>query len=392
MSEQLKIETVQLGKLCSYYPKLAKVAGGIAAGIFLGYLLEKSESIEWIELHSQDIERDIGLLLEDQRIAKKHLKNRNLLREKFVNGCLLFSVNLQEFKEKLAIFEKVIFAEPIIETETKKTNSNYCKEENLKENLVNLSLENKSRDRFFPVNRKILRGPWHSQEQFEDFQNALLEYHKIQGFDNPMAYVFKIVDGITKGIISPFWEEFIAGKPLGSSQKIQQEWEIKPGVPYPAFIEEIIQYYIHKGEPIDAATARANRELRDIDRAKSWWEGFLRKSDRFADEAIKAQKSGVQTPYLPPSFSVKDGVSKQQVIEKLLSIRDRHTLKASSPETDSLQPTEASKKEPHSPSLPILQKAYNTPIGRTFIGRQIAIHPEWGYKIVDGKIVDVYPF
>ncbi|WP_204103734.1 MULTISPECIES: hypothetical protein [Spirulina sp. CCY15215] len=379
--QQLKIATEKLGKPCSYYPKLAKIAGGIAAGILLGYLLEKSESLEWIGINHQDIERDTGLSLEEQRTARKQLKARNLVKERMIDNSLNLSLDIQQFSDKLEIFAKFIFSEPTIATHSRND-----------ESLANPALENKSRDRFFPVNRKILRGPWHSQEQFEDFQKALLEYCKIQGLDNPMAYVFKIVDGMTKGIISPFWDEFIAGKPLGSSQKIQQEWEIKPGVPYPAFIEEIIQYYIHKGEPIDAATARANRELRDIDRAKSWWEGFLRKSDRFADEAIKAQKSGVQTPYLPPSFSVKDGVNKQQVVEKLLSIRDRHTLKASSRETDSLQPTEASKKEPHSPSLPILQKAYNTPIGRTFIGRQIAIHPEWGYKIVDGKIVDVYPF
>ncbi|MGK7927354.1 MAG: hypothetical protein AB4290_19285, partial [Spirulina sp.] len=186
--------------------------------------------------------------------------------------------------------------------------------------------------------------------------------------------------------------------PLGSTQKIQQEWEIKPGVPYPAFIEEIIQYYIHKGEPIEAATARANRELKDIDGAQSWWEGFLRKCDRLADEAIKAKELGIQTPYLPPSFSVKDRTSKQQVIEKLLLLQEQSSLPRKSAREKSLTPThssqlaEPSKIESDAPALSILQKAYDTKIGRKFIARQIAAHPEWGYQIVDDKIIDLYPF
>jgi hypothetical protein len=273
MSKRLEINREQFGKSCHYYPKLAKFAGGIAAGIFLGYLLEKSESCDWINVDFQDIERDTGLSLQEQEIVRKCLKNRNFLQERVIDNCLSFTLNTQEIQEKLKIFEELIF----LEQESKTDN---FKETRFSEN----SSEKISSDRFFASRRKPtvltitphyrFEGPWQSQEQFAAFQRALLEYHKIQGLDNPMGYVFRTIDGITKGMISPFWEEFIEGKPLGSSQKIQQEWEIKPGVPYPAFVEEIIQYYIHKKEPIEAATARANRELRDIDRAKSWWEGF----------------------------------------------------------------------------------------------------------------------
>lgn len=397
MSKHLEIDREQLGKSCRYYPKLAKFAGGVAAGIFLGYLLEKMSSLEWQDIKVTDVERDTGLSLQEQKLARKCLKNRNFLREKVNGENLQFSLNYPEFKEKLEIFDKLIFSS--VERNTNSFNTVKSK---------NNSCEQTASDRFFPVLRQSsdltiapnyrFEGPWRSQKQFENFQKALLEHFKIQGLDNPMAYVFKIIDGMTKGIISPFWEEFIEGNPLGSSQKIQQEWEIEPGVPYPAFLEEMIQYYIHKGEPIEAATARANRELQSIDRAKNWWEGFLRKCDRIADEAIKAKELGLQTPYLPPSFSVRDRIDKQHIIEKLLLLQQPHSLPESSrsrsslPQTDLPEVEKSNKIEPHSPSLPILQKAYNTPLGRSYITRQIAAHPEWGYNIVDGEIVDLYPF
>ncbi|MBP0019818.1 MAG: hypothetical protein J7647_19975 [Cyanobacteria bacterium SBLK] len=397
MSEHLEIDRESLGESYSYYPKLAKLAGGIAAGIFLGYLLEKMSSSEWEELKVADVERDTGLSSKEQELARKYLKNRNFLREKASGEDLQLSLNYSEFQEKLEIFEKLIFSSSEISTNSfnEVSSNNNCSEK-----IVG--------DAFFPAPRKSsdltinphyrFEGPWRSQKQFENFQKALLEHFKIQGLDNPMAYVFKIIDGMTKGIISPFWEEFIEGNPLGSSQKIQQEWEIEPGIPYPAFFEEIVQYYIHKGEPIEAATARANRELQSVDRAKSWWEGFLRKCDRLADEAIKAKELGLQTPYLPPSFSIRDRIDKQQIIDKLLFLQQPHSLPESSQSRESLPQTELSevaesnKIEPYAPSLPILQKAYNTPLGQSYIARQIAAHPEWGYEVIDGKIVDRYPF
>jgi hypothetical protein len=130
---------------------------------------------------------------------------------------------------------------------------------------------------------------------------------------------------------------------------------------------------------------------------------FLRKCDRIADEAIKAKELGVKTPYLPPAFSIKERATKQQVIEKLLLLQDeqlarskeRPTLNKKSvslPQNAHAQLAETSRIELDAPSLSILQKAYDTKIGRKFIARQIATHPEWGYQIVDDKIIDLYPF
>ena len=265
-------------------------------------------------------------------------------------------------------------------------------------------------DRFFPVQRQPIAvkvspnyqfsGPWETIEQFEQFQRALLEYAKNLGFNSPSGWVFKIVDDITKGLVSPFWDEFISGIPLGESQKVKRDWEIEPGVPYPAFEEEHTQYYVHKGEPLEVAVSKARSALRNPVIGKDLWEGFLRKCDRIADDAIRAKKLGVATPYLPPSFSDRPQITKESVINKLSAITPQFSLAASSAESVAEQSLEPQKEIEDSypqpgdeiPSLSALQEVYKTPMGRTLVQRQIAANPKWGYGIVDDQVVDLLPF
>ncbi|MBD1809228.1 hypothetical protein H6F98_27775 [Microcoleus sp. FACHB-SPT15] len=264
-------------------------------------------------------------------------------------------------------------------------------------------------DRFFPVQRQPIAvkvspnyqfsGPWETIEQFEEFQRALLEYAKNLGFNSPSGWVFKIVDDITKGLVSPFWDEFVSGIPLGESQKVKRDWEIEPGVPYPAFEEEHTQYYVHKGEPLEVAVSKARSDLRNPVIGKDLWEGFLRKCDRIADDAIRAKKLGVATPYLPPSFSNKPQITKESVITKLSAITPKFSLAPSSAESlaqRSLESQEIKDENPEpvadAPSLSALQEVYKTPMGRTLVQKQIAEHPEWGYGIVDDQVVDLLPF
>lgn len=264
-------------------------------------------------------------------------------------------------------------------------------------------------DKFFPVRRQPVAvkitpnyqftGPWESPEQFEAFQRALWDYFKHQGVENPSGWVFRVIDGMTKGLVSPFWDEFVAGIPLGETQKVMRDWEVEPGIPYPAFEEERTQYYLHKGEPLEVAVARARSDLRDPVLGKDLWEGFLRKCDRIADEGIKAKQLGVSTPYLPPSFTNKPQVTKQSVINKLSAISPQLSLASSSSDFPNLRSLEQQKTEQNNstsvsdiPPLSALQNAYKNPMGRTLVEKQIAEHPEWGYGIVDGQVVDLFPF
>ncbi len=391
-----------LGNSVVYYPKLAKVTGGVTAAVFFCQLVQWQAELnnpdEWVRMSFDEIEEETGLSRVELQYARSQLVKRSLIQER-----ALANSKIVELLPNIDLFETML--EAFCDQDYKNT----YQATNGKSDRAAVEVETVKTDKFFPVQRQPISvkvnpnyqfsGPWNSQEQFEQFQRVLLEYFKEKGYDNPGGCVFKIIDSMTKGLVSPFWDEFIAGIPLGDSQKVKRDWEIEPGIPYPVFEEERIQYYVHKGEPLEVAVAKARSDLRDPVLGKNLWEGFLRKCDRIADEAIKAKQLGITTPYLPPSFTNKPEITKASVMNKLAAVVPDFSLESSNtaslPESG-LELSEVEDKSPVStgdiPSLAALQSAYKTPMGRTFVERQIAEHPEWGYGIVDGEVVDLMPF
>ena len=395
-----------IGNPAIYYPKLAKITGGVTASILLCQLFQWQSQLKnsenWVKTNCDEIEEATGLNPEEQALARSQLKSRSLLKEKLINSYTLeLWADFDTFEEKL---NKVLTNNPAeIITQTVRQNNNPL------EVVVETSPANPTvkTDKFFGQPRQQIAvtvtpnyrfsGPWNSAEELHNFQRALEAYAKERnlGFGNPSGWAFKIIDSITKGLTSTFWDEFIAGIPLGESQKIQREWEIEPEVPYPAFEEERIQYYVQKGEPLEAAVSKARADLRNPVLGKDLWEGFLRKCDRIADDALKAKNQGVDTPYLPSSFNEKPQITKDSVMRKLEAIAPQFALNQSTsdpiPEPPKLAET-ASLTTAEIPSISSLQKAYNTAIGRSIIEKQISANPDWGYEIVDGEIVESIPF
>lgn len=368
------------GEGAVYYPQLAQKMGGVTAAILYLTLWRWLTNHGTVQCSSKEITEATGLSEQEQQLAREQLKARSLFTFSLVRSqpqIWSYELHLEQLEQLLG-------------------NSTASKPQTVPQKTTQ-----PQSDPYFPPRRQPISvsvsphyqfsGPWQSQEQLEAFQDALLDYAKQQGHPNPGAWVFKIIDGISKGIKSPFWEEFIAGKPLGETQKVQQEWEIEPGVPYPAFESERIQYYVHQGEPLESAVAKARSELRNPVKAKDLWDGFLRKCDRLADEALRAKKEGVQTPYFPPSFSEQSTVTKESVMEKLSQLQgDAPLLEEDSPPEETL--SEEEEKPSEIPSIEHLQKLYHSPMTRSWVEEQIAKHPEWGYTIVDGEVVDQYPF
>lgn len=427
---------------------------------------------QWVRTTIDEIEKETGLSRIEQELARSELVKRSLLKARVASGSsdtLEFWADIDALEQRLNDFcpegsnlyscsprQEISLQQSNSSQDTSKTISNNLSSEITTEPILEVVTPAKverqdtihserihpahssgskltpievledsppstrivKTDKFFPVRRQPVAvkvtphyqfsGPWESPEQFEEFQRALLEHFKKQGVENPCGWVFRIVDGMTKGLVSPFWDEFVSGIPLGESQKVKRDWEIEPGVPYPAFEEERTQYYLQKGEPLEVAVSRARSDLRNPVLGKDLWEGFLRKCDRMADEALKAKQLGVTTPYLPPSFTDKPQVTTQSVMEKLSAIgfdaapwaiAPQFSLPSSSSDSPSAQSVaqenfedETSNLRGNVPPISALQEAYKTPMGRTLVERQIAEHPEWGYKIVDGNVVDVLPF
>ncbi|MEG5039175.1 MULTISPECIES: hypothetical protein [unclassified Microcoleus] len=398
-----------LGNPAIYYPKLATITGGVAASIFLCQLLQwqsqNSNSGEWVKTNSSEIEKATGLNHEEQELARRLLKVRSLLKEKLTNpntDTLELWADIDAFEEKLNNFWTP--NPPDIITPISCENNNHPVELFRETSPPNHVVKT---DKYFGQPRQQIAvavspnyrfsGPWNSQEQLHNFQRALEAYAQERnlGFGNPSGWAFKIIDSMTKGLTSTFWDEFIAGIPLGESQKVKRDWEIEPEMPYPAFEEERIQYYVHKGEPLEAAVSKARADLRNPVLGKDLWEGFLRKCDRIADDALKAKNQGVDTPYLPSSFNEKPPITKDSVMRKLEAIAPQFALNQSTSEIVPEPPNIELKEPPTAteiPSISSLQKAYKTPLGRSIVEKQIAANPDWGYEILDGEIVESIPF
>ncbi|MDQ2096022.1 MAG: hypothetical protein QQW96_00005 [Tychonema bourrellyi B0820] len=404
---QIGIFLGNVGNPVIYYPKLAKITGGVTASILLCQLFQwqsqLANSENWVQTNTAEIEKATGLNYEEQEFARQQLKARFLLKEKTPNPhaeTLELWADFDVFESKLNTYFTAI-PEDII-TQTLPKSLNYPVEILPDNSASNPSIKT---DKYFGQPRQQIAvavtpnyrfsGPWNSQEQLHNFQRALEAYAQERnlGFGNPSGWAFKIIDSITKGLASTFWDEFIAGIPLGESQKVKRDWEIAPEVPYPAFEEERIQYYVHKGEPLEAAVSKARADLRNPVLGKDLWEGFLRKCDRLADDALKAKKQGVDTPYLPSSFNEKPQITKDSVMRKLGAIAPQFALNQSTSEPTPEPPKLPETASPTpAPSIATLQKAYNTPLGRSIIEIQIAANPDWGYEIVDGEIVESIPF
>ncbi|MEZ2300763.1 MAG: hypothetical protein ACBR13_03270 [Microcoleus sp.] len=405
---QIGIFLGNLGNPLIYYPKLAKITGGVSASILLCQLFQWQSQLkksEWLTTNCDEIEAVTGLNCEEQELAINQLKSRLLLKAKSINYhiyTLELWADIDEFESKLNTYFTAN-PEDII-TQTLPKSLNYPVDIVADNSASNPNIKT---DKFFGQPRQQIAvavtpnyrfsGPWNSQEQLHNFQRALEAYAQERnlGFGNPSGWAFKIIDSITKGLASTFWDEFIAGIPLGESQKVKRDWEIAPEVPYPAFEEERIQYYVHKGEPLEAAVSKARSDLRNPVLGKDLWEGFLRKCDRLADDALKAKQQGVDTPYLPSSFNEKPQITKDSVMRKLGAIAPQFALNQSTSEAIPEPPKLAEMESPipaEIPSISALQKAYNTPLGRSIIEKQIAANPDWGYEIVDGEIVESIPF
>jgi hypothetical protein len=240
----------------------------------------------------------------------------------------------------------------------------------------------------FNLEREIkMRGLVEENDDLQKFQSELVKYAASRK-TSPEAWAATVVNNHKKGQHSPLWDDFIKGQPLGSGSQIKRDWEIEPGMPYPAFKEERTQYYIAKGEPIESAIVKAGNELRNPELAKDLWEGFLRKSDRIADDALKAKALGV-IPYLPPAFSEGVVITKESVMAKLEAVADARSLPEAKPETQPEQSEIKSDEPAAKPTIEELQKCLDFRATSSITKIRIRENPQWGYAIVEEKVVDI---
>lgn len=86
-------------------------------------------------------------------------------------------------------------------------------------------------------------APWKDEKQFKRFYQALIQAVPIvANARSPQGLAQTIIRQLRSGIPHTYWDDFIAGLPIGTSTK--PEWEVEPGIPHPMFIEYLVEKLI----------------------------------------------------------------------------------------------------------------------------------------------------
>ena len=115
-------------------------------------------------------------------------------------------------------------------------------------------------------------APWKNLEQFRKFYRALIASAYVRRMaKNLEALVNRIVNELKEGVPHPFWDDFIAGREIGSSTR--QEWQMPDGSPHPDFIEYLAEKLIkgNNTQTREIAISEALRIAKDPEQARFFW-------------------------------------------------------------------------------------------------------------------------
>ena len=91
-----------------------------------------------------------------------------------------------------------------------------------------------------PSRKRKDLAPWKDKEELKRFRQELItSLPRIANARSPEGLAHTIIGQLKRGEPHSYWDDFKAGKPIGTS--LQEEWEVKPGVAYPMFLEYLAE-------------------------------------------------------------------------------------------------------------------------------------------------------
>ncbi|MGL6343695.1 MAG: hypothetical protein ACRC80_31685, partial [Waterburya sp.] len=148
-------------------------------------------------------------------------------------------------------------------------------------------------------------APWKDEGQFKRFYRALIQALPIvANARSPQGLAQTIIRQLRSGIPHSYWDDFIAGLPIGTST--QQEWEVKPGIPHPMFIEYLVEKLIkgNNSQTREQAIAQALNIASSPKQAIFFWKECKISLGNALDEAERHRKLGVKA--LPTPLWTKE--------------------------------------------------------------------------------------
>ena len=144
------------------------------------------------------------------------------------------------------------------------------------------------------------KAPWKDEEQLKRFYRALIQALPIvANSHSPQGLAKTIIAQLKRGEEHTYWDDFVAGLPIGASTK--PEWEVEPGVPYPMFIEYLTEKLI-KGNNTQTQEQARNEVFRILEKprqAKAFWGQFKRSVVNVSEQMMRDRSLGVSNPNTP---------------------------------------------------------------------------------------------
>jgi hypothetical protein len=156
-----------------------------------------------------------------------------------------------------------------------------------------------------PNRKSRNEAPWKDEGQFKRFYRALIEALPIvANARSPQGLAQTIIRQLRSGIPHSYWDDFIAGLPIGTST--QQEWEVEPGIPHPMFIEYLVEKLIkgNNSQTREQAIAQALNIASSPKQAIFFWKECKISLGNALDEAERHRKLGVKA--LPTPLWTKE--------------------------------------------------------------------------------------
>lgn len=188
--------------------------------------------------------------------------------------------------------------------------------------------------------RKEAFALWNSPQQRERFRKDVTAAiaSGVGRARNITALVAHVMNEVRQGHSHTYWEEWIAEKPIGSSEK--QEWEASTGKPYPKFVEYLLEKLIYPQESREQALFRVGKILSDREQAELYWRDFKRNIEALRQQSEQMEQEG-KTPTVPTWFVDRVDVSVERASESAqkvtqLTPNQRDWLEEKLPESEKL--------------------------------------------------------
>ncbi|MEO1672207.1 MAG: hypothetical protein AAFR77_15760, partial [Cyanobacteria bacterium J06631_2] len=170
--------------------------------------------------------------------------------------------------------------------------------------------------------QKHLPGPWKDASERNEFCLALRKSAYIRGKARDLeAFVAHILKKLSQGIPSAYWDDFVAGEPIGKSSR--KEWENADGEVDAKFIEYLAEQ-LRKGNNSQTPTQASDQAFwtvsHDPNKAKYFYRRYKRSIVSVSERITRDRANGISNPTTPVWTKDRPQPSDEEVLDAVTNI------------------------------------------------------------------------